>query len=152
MGGGMNLSARLLEFLVAVLLVPPQAGVRVELILYRQEGLAWLAETAGGCVTDAGGRCEIHGQAEVWKDGLMRGMLDAQGYGQRPVIWRGGDIKVEIPMNETLHVDGRYDYLSSDESAAPALRSEPRGGLISLFAAVLFLALTLAIHRKARRL
>ena len=147
----MSVSIKLLEFIVTVLLIPAQAGIAVELTLYAQEGSAWQTQKGGECVTTADGRCEIRGRtAEIWPDGLIRGTLEIEGYGERPVIWRGGNISLEIDMNEALHVDGPYDYLD-DDNAAPILENEPRGGLSSLIVAIVFLVLTLTIYRKTRK-
>lgn len=125
-----------LAFVVTILLLPPQSGVRVDLYLYRQEGAVWVEQAAGHCWTDEGGVCRIEGEGAAWADGLLRGEL-RWGEARRALIWPGGEIIVQAEGEAAG--ESRYDHLSA-EAQAPRIEAERQG---PLWALLLLAALTL---------
>lgn len=118
-------------FLLIVALLPPQAGVEVELAVYRP---GWIEQTAGRCITDASGVCQIRGSVSAWEDGLVRGVLRVAG-SERPLIWPGGEITIRWD-GETAG-DLRYDTLPPDASAAPRIQESGSNPALLVVAALL---------------
>lgn len=121
-----------LAFILLITLTPPQPGVEVELILYRQEGTAWIEGPAGRCVTDVQGACQIRADGQPWGDGLLRGELRWAG-GKRALIWPGGELALELSPN--MASEARYDFLPGDPEAAPHIRRQGAAWLPLLLAA-----------------
>lgn len=131
---------------VILLLTPPRPGVRAELVVHRPLGGAvWEERRAGGCVSDAQGRCEIRARVEAWADGLIRGALRLEG-GERPLIWPGGEIVVAW-SGETAG-DLRYDTLQEADAPVTAAR---RIAWLPLVLAALTLAGSLVLYRHLKK-
>lgn len=117
-------------FLLIITLLPPQAGVEVELAVYRP---GWIEQSAGRCITDAAGICEIRGSAPSWEDGLVRGVLRAAG-SERPLIWPGG--RITIRWDGETAGERRYDNLPQDASAAPRIQERRANPALLVLAAL----------------
>jgi hypothetical protein len=104
----------------------PLAGVRVELFLYRFEESRIRAIPAGSCRTGEGGRCQIVVKKDVRdQSGFYRGYLAVGSYGKRPVLWPGGELSMNVWLNEDDVVDvagesGPYDWQEGAETPAVA--------------------------------
>jgi hypothetical protein len=124
------------------------AGTRVEFYSFAPSGNAWVEELAGACTTNQDGYCEMHVRAQPWSDGLVRGEL-RWGDGQiRPVI-APATARLEIDLRSDPGGDLRYDSLPTTQ--APLIqRKYPIQGVLLLFFALLFLAISLAIYRAER--
>jgi hypothetical protein len=105
----------------------PLAGVRVELFLYRFEESRIRAIPAGSCRTGEGGRCQIVVKKDVRdQSSFYRGYLAVGSYGKRPVLWPGGELSMNVWLNENGGVDvagesGPYDWQEGDETPAVAV-------------------------------
>jgi hypothetical protein len=105
----------------------PLAGVRVELFLYRFEESRIRAIPSGSCRTGEGGRCQIVVKKDVRdQSGFYRGYLAVGSYGKRPVLWPGGELSMNVWLNEDDVVDvvgesGPYDWQEGDENPAVAV-------------------------------
>lgn len=120
-------------FLLIITLLPPQAGVEVELVVYRP---GWIEQSAGRCITDAGGVCQIRGSVSSWEDGLVRGMLRVAGR-ERPLIWPGGGITIRWDGETAGEL--RYDSLPQDASAAPRIQERGNSPALLVMAALLLM-------------
>jgi hypothetical protein len=125
------------------------AGTKVEFYIFSPSAnAAWVEELAGACTTNQDGYCEMRVRAQAWPDGLVRGEL-RWGDGQiRPVI-APATARLEIDLRSDPGGDLRYDSLPTTQ-APPIQRKYPIQGVLMLFFALLFLAISLAIYRAGR--
>lgn len=135
--------------LVHVRLDPPAPNVQVELVLYRIEGEVFWEIPAGNCRTGETGECQIRLPREIRdRAGLLRGYLLTNGV-QRPVIWPGGVLDVEISL--TTQRDEAYDYLETPQTPAIEYRRERRVFWLPLLIAGLLAFLIYQAYRAAKR-
>jgi len=130
-------------------------GIPIRLELYRYvthpdyvEVQIWYSQT---CLTDAEGRCTFEiGETE----GGLRGRLTIGEYGQRDVIWPGGDLSLMLNTAEVSESESKpYDFQEPAERLV--VRRAGRGWLtvllVILILAVSFLMLFLYRSEEERR-
>lgn len=93
----------------------PLAGVQVR---YLDE---WQGQPYGDCITDAEGKCLLTVQGAPALHTSLRGALEVDGYGQRPVILLVGE-RIKIPL--TLDANGQVS-VATDVLATRDLQTTP---------------------------
>jgi hypothetical protein len=127
----------------------PLANVKVTLFLYRFEESRIRAIPAGSFRTGEDGRCQIVVKKDVRdRSGFYRGYLAVGSYGKRPVLWPGGELSMNIWLNEDDVVDvagesGPYDWQEGDETPAVAVGKRFPAAKIAIVLVVLAIWLLL---------
>jgi hypothetical protein len=127
----------------------PLAGVKVSLYLYQFGQTPIRAIPAGSCRTGEGGRCQIVVKGDVRdQSGFYRGYLAVGSYGKRPVLWPGGELSMNVWLNEDDMVDvagesGPYDWQEGGETPAVAAGKRFPAAKIAIVLVVLVIWLLL---------
>lgn len=140
-----------------ILLAPPQAGVEIRWVEYRQTGWVWETHPGPACQTDAQGMCQITTRAAAWPDGLVRGYLDLGAHGARPLIWPGGEFSVSVPVRANGQVvaalEASYDHLTGSQPPVVQPGGAPEWvRWLSLFLGLLVLSFAFFVTRWKRPL
>ncbi len=135
--------------LVHIRLDPPVQNAQVDLILYRIEGKTFWEIPAGSCRTNEAGECQIRLAREIRdRAGFLRGYLLTNGV-QRPIIWPGGVLNVEIPL--VIQRDEAYDYLETPQAPAVVYQREKRIAWLPILLAGLAAWVTFLAYRAAKK-
>jgi|GEM_PF-1962643 hypothetical protein len=140
-----------LAFLILISLVPPIAGLPIELVVFHPEQGGWREEPLSRCETSFDGTCILHGETSPWEDGLVRGYLVVGEYGRRSILWPGGELSLQIQIESLAVEEGPYDHHSAGQNQAPVILSprQPAWGWLGM--ALLVASWTAFAYRKARR-
>jgi hypothetical protein len=140
-----------LAFLILISLVPPIAGLPIDLVVFHPEPGGWREEQVSRCETSPDGTCLLHGETVPWADGLVRGYLRVGGFGNRALIWPGGDLSLQIQVESLAVTEQRYDHHPAGQDQAPVLLDprQPAWGWLGM--ALLVASWTAFAYRKARR-
>jgi hypothetical protein len=104
----------------------PLAGIKVSLYLYQFGQTPIRAIPSGRCRSGADGHCQIVVKKDVRdQSGFYRGYLAVGSYGKRPVLWPGGELSMNVWLNEDDVVDvagesGPYDWQEGGETPVVA--------------------------------
>ena len=113
----------------------PLAGVKASLFLYQFKDTEAEVIPSGNCRTDENGRCQISITQKAPRDqgGFLRGYLVVGEYGQRTLLWPGGQLEVNVWLDQAGSLDVAreskpYDWQKQDDNAleittAPQLRA-----------------------------
>ncbi len=121
----------------------PLAGVRIKLFLYRFDDSRVRAIPAGSCRTGEDGRCLIVVKKDVRDEsGFYRGYLAVGSYGNRPVLWPGGELSTNVWLDEDGGVDvagesGPYDWQEGGETPQVAVGTRFPAAKIAIVVVVL---------------
>lgn len=81
------------------------------------------------CGTDAAGRCTLSIEAAPTDAaGLIRGTLQVEGHGSRPLIWPGGPLTLVLQLDESGHLPVGHDVYATRLPAIRTLSPTPTSG------------------------
>lgn len=125
------------------------AGISITLKTYEyRDSEAFLIEHVS-CKTDSAGTCSLL-LAKPNTAGMQRGILQIGDYGTRDVIWSGGMLALQIPLDQVNF--GReavpYDYLPEDGGVVV---HESRFPLYALVMILTLIALVWWLYRHAQQ-
>jgi hypothetical protein len=124
------------------------AGIQITLKTYEyREGEAFLIEDVN-CKTDSAGACTLLLEKPN-TPGMQRGTLQIGDYGTRDVIWPGGMLDLQIPLDQVNF--GReaapYEYLSEDGGVVVHAGRFPLYGLVMI---LILAALVAWLYQRAK--
>lgn len=131
------------------------AGAQARLRLYvfesRGGGVTARVWFERSCVTDADGECVIEINERPPDGGMLRGVVEVEGYGRRDVLWPGGELRLTLRLDRLEEGREAGPYEGQEQDGGVAVEERRARWTLAAALGTTLLAMTFFLYGQARR-